>query len=37
MHILPMGAIIKGTEPPLYKTPYEAEKGIAYVCPKTYF
>jgi hypothetical protein len=28
-----MGAIIKGTEPPLYKTPYEAEKGIAYVCP----
>jgi Competence protein CoiA-like family len=33
MNLLPMSAIIKGTEPPLYKTPYEAEKGIAYVCP----
>jgi len=33
MHLLPMGAIIKGTEPPLYKTPYEAERGVAYVCP----
>jgi hypothetical protein len=28
-----MGAIIKGTEPPLYKTPYEAKKGVDYVCP----
>jgi len=33
MNHFPIGAIIKNSNPETYKTPYEAVKGVEYICP----